>query len=99
MNVFNQFQAKFLTFLNMCLQFVFFAICILVDLTGQKSSLKKVKDVMFASAAFPIGVFVACIFWGLYAVDRELIFPVRCHLMGYIEAFSLSVIVRNEIRM
>jgi len=30
---------------------------------------------MFATAAFPIGIFVAAIFWGLYAVDRELIFP------------------------
>jgi len=68
-------QAKYLTFLNMCLQFIFFTLCILADFSGKKSKLKRIKDVVFASAAFPIGVFVAVIFWGLYALDRELIFP------------------------
>jgi hypothetical protein len=66
--------AKYLTFLNMCLQCVFFLVCLLADLTSSKS-VKKVKDLMFAGAAFPIGMFVAVIFWGLWAVDRELIFP------------------------
>merc|ERR1712130_5286 len=45
---------KYLTFLNMLLQLIFFII---------------------ASAAFPIGMFVGIIFWSLWAIDRELIFP------------------------
>lgn len=68
---------KYLTFLNMCLQLIFFTLCIVADFSGPKSRICRVKDVIFASAAFPIGVFVAVIFWGLYAVDRELIFPER----------------------
>jgi len=66
--------AKYLTFLNMCLQCIFFLVCLLADITSSKT-INKIKDVMFASAAFPIGIFVAVIFWGLWAVDRELIFP------------------------
>jgi hypothetical protein len=58
----------------MCLQCIFFLVCLLADITSSKT-INKVKDVMFASAAFPIGIFVAVIFWGLWAVDRELIFP------------------------
>jgi len=69
--------AKYLTFLNMCLQCIFFTLCLLADGLGNKSKINTVKDVIFASAAFPIGIFVAIIFWGLYAVDRELIFPAK----------------------
>jgi len=68
--------AKYLTFLNMCLQCLFFAICLLHDVTSSKL-IKKIKDIMFASAAFPIGIFVGVIFWGLWSVDRELIFPAK----------------------
>jgi len=30
---------------------------------------------IYASVVFPIGIFVVVTFWGLYAVDRELVFP------------------------
>ena len=68
---------KYLTFLNMVLQLVFFTLAFISNFTGKKSMVTKVKDVMFASAAFPIGMFVGIIFWSIWAVDRELIFPVR----------------------
>ena len=67
---------KYLTFLNMVLQFVFFTVALLANFTGKRSRLVRVRDVMFASAAFPIGMFVGLVFWGLWAIDRELIFPV-----------------------
>jgi len=66
---------KYLTFLNMCLQCIFFFICLLADFTSRNSSINKIKDIIFAGAAFPIGIFVGVIFWSLWAVDRELIFP------------------------
>ena len=68
---------KYLTFLNMVLQFVYFSLAFLSHFVSKKSSLVRVKDVMFASAAFPIGMFVGLVFWGLWAVDRELIFSVK----------------------
>ena len=63
---------KYLTFLNMLLQFIFFTIALLSNVI---KSLRGVRDLVFASAAFPIGMFVGIIFWSIWAVDRELIFP------------------------
>ena len=63
---------KYLTFLNMLLQFIFFTIALLSNFTKR---LHGVRDLLFASAAFPIGMFVGIIFWSIWAVDRELIFP------------------------
>merc|ERR1712241_267698 len=70
----NQFGGvwKYLTFLNMLLQFIFFTIALLSNFTKR---LHGVRDLVFASAAFPIGMFVGIIFWSIWAVDRELIFP------------------------
>jgi hypothetical protein len=69
--------AKYLTFLNMCLQLIFFSVCLLADCVKGESAVGRLKDVMFAGAAFPIGLFVAFIFWSLWAVDRELVFSAR----------------------
>ena len=69
----NQFGVwKYLTFLNMLLQFNFFTIALLSNFVKQ---LRPARDLIFASAAFPIGMFVGIIFWSIWAVDRELIFP------------------------
>ena len=40
-----------------------------------KGTLVRLEDFLFASLAFPIGMFVGLAFWGLYAVDRELVYP------------------------
>lgn len=68
---------KYLTFLNMVLQCIFFTLAFLSNFTGKKSGVAKVKDLVFASAAFPFGMFVGLVFWSLWAVDRELILPAR----------------------
>ena len=65
---------KYLTFLNMLLQFIFFIVAVLANFV---KSLRSTRDLIFASAAFPIGMFVGIIFWTLYHIDRKLIFPVE----------------------
>jgi len=81
----NQFagQWKYLTFWNMVLQLIYFAHCLLNDFYGtsslvkrERAYLQKVRDFMFGSLAFPLAWFVSITFWGLWAIDRELIFPV-----------------------
>lgn len=64
------------------IQTVYFVLCILNDLIGthevapKKTPLiRKVKDYVFASLAFPIAMNVGITFWTLMAIDRELVFP------------------------
>jgi len=92
-------HAKYLTFLNMCLQCLYFGVCLLADLAGRRSSINRLKDIMFASAAFPIGIFVAVIFWGLYAVDRELIFPAKLdgHFPAWLNHFMHTTVLPLQL--
>lgn len=39
------------------------------------NSLRTLKDYMFAAFAFPLALNVAISFWGLMAIDRELVLP------------------------
>ncbi|CAF1138909.1 unnamed protein product [Adineta ricciae] len=73
---------NFLTILNLHLQVVYFGVCILNFFLGtntvaleKRSLLQKLRDFLFAGAAFPIGMFVCITFWGLYHIDRKLIHP------------------------
>uniref|UniRef100_A0A8C0Q9R5 Androgen induced 1 n=1 Tax=Canis lupus familiaris TaxID=9615 RepID=A0A8C0Q9R5_CANLF len=79
---------KFLTFIDLVIQAVFFGICVLTDLSSlltrgsgnqeQERQLKKLislRDWMLAVLAFPVGVFVVAVFWIIYAYDREMIYP------------------------
>ncbi|XP_040292823.1 androgen-induced gene 1 protein-like [Bufo bufo] len=74
---------KFLTFLNQVIQTAFFGVCLLCDLlqiclsnrNRFCSVLTRLKDGVFAALAFPIGAFVFTSFWGIYAYDRELVYP------------------------
>jgi len=69
-------QWKFLTFWNLWIQFIYFTISFLSNLLGSKASkLQSVRDYMFATLAFPIGQFVGIVFWVLFHLDRELVFP------------------------
>ncbi|CAF1128122.1 unnamed protein product [Adineta steineri] len=43
--------------------------------TGKRSFLQKLRDLIYAGAAFPIGMYVCIAFWGISHVDRELIYP------------------------
>merc|ERR1712080_259538 len=58
------------------IQFIYFTISFLSNLLGSKASkLQSVRDYMFATLAFPIGQFVGIVFWVLFHLDRELVFP------------------------
>ncbi|KAM6977984.1 androgen dependent TFPI regulating protein 1 isoform 2-T2 [Aplochiton taeniatus] len=77
---------KYLTFLNLIMQTVFFGLCILIDIIhlilpakslrgGVPTLLVKLRDNIFTVLAFPVGSFVFTSFWTLYAYDRELVYP------------------------
>ncbi|XP_030625604.1 androgen dependent TFPI regulating protein 1 [Chanos chanos] len=77
---------KYLTFINLVMQTVFFGVCVLTDLihvvlpnkktrSGLPLLLTKIRDVFFTVLAFPVGTFVFLSFWSIYAYDRELVFP------------------------
>ncbi|XP_023942762.2 androgen-induced gene 1 protein [Bicyclus anynana] len=73
---------KYLTYLNAMLQTVYFTVALVNDLTGTNESspsnkplVRRTKDVLFSALAFPLAMFVGVTFWGIYAVDRELILP------------------------
>ncbi|XP_071401058.1 androgen dependent TFPI regulating protein 1 [Centroberyx affinis] len=77
---------KYLTFLNLVMQTVFFGLCVLIDIIhlilpakalrgGVPSLLVKLRDTLFTVLAFPIGSFVFSSFWSIYAYDRELVYP------------------------
>ncbi|XP_063078335.1 androgen-induced gene 1 protein [Engraulis encrasicolus] len=79
---------KFLTFINLVIQAVFFGVCVLTDLASllmkdafcqeqerQRKKLIGLRDWLMAVLAFPVGVFVVASFWTLYLYDRELIYP------------------------
>ncbi|XP_045475923.1 androgen-induced gene 1 protein-like isoform X2 [Harmonia axyridis] len=75
-------KLRFLTIWNMLLQGLFFTICLLNDIIGTNEPnpkktpiIRKVKDTLFTALAFPLSIFVGTTFWGIYAVDRELVFP------------------------
>lgn len=75
-------KLKFLTYWNALLQGLFFTICLMNDIFGNNEQnpkkpplIRKIKDAIFTSLAFPLSMFVSVTFWGIYLVDRELIFP------------------------
>ncbi|XP_018541980.1 androgen-dependent TFPI-regulating protein [Lates calcarifer] len=69
---------KYLTFLNLLLQMLFFGVAAVNDLqSGKKSesALNRCKDLIFSVFAFPVGMFVVLLFWTIFAYDRELVYP------------------------
>jgi len=73
---------KFLTFWDLVLQTFFFGFSVVLNLIswrtqqiGVITKLKKFRDFYFTVILFPLGLFVALTFWGLYVIDRELVFP------------------------
>ncbi|XP_041950971.1 androgen-induced gene 1 protein [Alosa pseudoharengus] len=79
---------KFLTFINLVIQTVFFGVGVLTDLTSlltkgaicqeqerQRRKLIGLRDWLMAVLAFPVGMFVVTMFWILYLFDRDLIYP------------------------
>lgn len=73
---------KYLTVLDAFLQAIYFTVALVNDFIGTNEAnprripaVRKIKDYIFSSLAFPIAFNVGISFWGLYAVDRELVFP------------------------
>ncbi|XP_071804632.1 androgen-induced gene 1 protein-like isoform X2 [Asterias amurensis] len=73
---------KFLTMWNMVFQLTYFFICCVSDLvtsSGAHSPITRkiasFRDWFLAAVAFPIGTLVVVVFWAIWAIDRELIFP------------------------
>ena len=68
---------KFLSHINLCIQLLFFSIQLLADLipVSHRKPFQKFSDVFFTCIAFPLAAIVTIVFWGFWAVDRELIYP------------------------
>ena len=73
---------KFLTHWNIFLQLAYFNLAFFNDIFGTESStkeassrLQKCRDFLFSTMAFPVGIFVPIIFWILFNIDRNLVFP------------------------
>jgi len=70
---------KYLTYWNLIAQFLFFGLSFIIDFMKPPSSsyhkFTKIRDKMYAGIVMPYGVFVVAVFWILYSIDRELIFP------------------------
>lgn len=74
---------RYLTYINLNVQFVIFTLCVLQDILMALSfnvsginKIKNVKDLLYISVAYPLCLFVLSTFWIIYAIDRELILPV-----------------------
>ncbi|XP_051508118.1 androgen-dependent TFPI-regulating protein-like isoform X1 [Myxocyprinus asiaticus] len=71
---------KYLTFLNLVLQMVFFGLASVNDLqpVGKASKISLLclcKDLLFSVFVFPVGMFVVLLFWLIFAYDRQLVYP------------------------
>ncbi|KAK7075068.1 hypothetical protein SK128_007574 [Halocaridina rubra] len=73
---------KYLTFWDMLIQFMFFILAFINDIVGtntavsrNQAKLQKIRDFFFSTVVFSCGTFVTLSFWGIYNVDRNLIFP------------------------
>ncbi|XP_049856042.1 androgen-induced gene 1 protein-like isoform X1 [Schistocerca gregaria] len=75
-------KLQFLTFWNAILQSVYFVVCVTNDCIGTNENnpnrpplIRRLKDYLQPVLAFPVALFVGATFWGLYAIDRELVLP------------------------
>ena len=68
---------KYLTHINQWVQLVFFSLQLLNDITPcrYKKGLQKISSFLFTTLAFPVSALVTLTFWGLYAIDRRLVYP------------------------
>ncbi|XP_066121019.1 androgen-dependent TFPI-regulating protein [Saccopteryx bilineata] len=74
-------QWKYLTFLNLFLQAIFYGVACLDDVLKRIKEKKDIKfitafrDLLFTTLAFPISTFVFLSFWILFLYDRDLVYP------------------------
>ena len=69
---------KFLTHINQWVQLFYFSVQFVTDILP-KSSFKRIAtkyvDIIFTTIAFPLAWFIVFTFWGIYAYDRQLVYP------------------------
>ena len=65
---------KYIPYINVWLQLLFFSLQLTVDITDSKS-LQRVSSFIFTTMAFPISTSIVIIFWPIYLTDHNLIFP------------------------
>uniref|UniRef100_A0A670XNY4 Androgen dependent TFPI regulating protein n=1 Tax=Pseudonaja textilis TaxID=8673 RepID=A0A670XNY4_PSETE len=72
---------KYLSFLNVVLQVVFYAVSLLTSafilMKKQRTATFMIsfKDLIFSSLVFPLSTFVFATFWSMYLYDRDLLYP------------------------
>ncbi|XP_020800763.1 androgen-induced gene 1 protein isoform X2 [Drosophila serrata] len=73
---------KFLTFLCAIIQALYYTVSLVNDFVGTNEltpkkppAVRRFKDWLMATLAFPVAINVGVTFWTLYAIDRELVFP------------------------
>ncbi|KAK3087759.1 hypothetical protein FSP39_010246 [Pinctada imbricata] len=70
---------------DLIIQTLYFGVSLANDICGsnvrpshkgqQRSKLQTWRDNMLATVVFPVGTFTVLTFWGIYAVDRDLVHP------------------------
>jgi len=75
-------KTQFLSYWSLIIQTFYYIICLVNDFIGTNEvapkrvpGVRKLKDYLMATLAFPVALNVGITFWSLYAIDRELVFP------------------------
>jgi len=78
----RQFKRRFLTNWTYTVQMVYFFLCVIAHLLSVVPFLKKIKEKVdslsnhiFTTIATPVALMVSIVFWAVFAIDRELIYP------------------------
>ncbi|XP_061379214.1 androgen-induced gene 1 protein-like [Danaus plexippus] len=101
-------RSMFLTIWCLVLQTIYHLVSFLNDIAGSNARapkkppvIRKIKDTLF-SVAFTAAIYVSLAFWGIYAVDRDLIFPdsiakIYTPLFNHIMHTTVSVFILIEL--
>ncbi|XP_075217321.1 androgen-dependent TFPI-regulating protein-like [Lycorma delicatula] len=80
--ILQEYSFRFLTNWTFILQTVYFVSCVFDDLLELisgierfKSKFRNIKTYFFTSIVCPVATLVTFTFWGIWAIDRNLIFP------------------------
>lgn len=79
----RRFRAGYLTGWNFCFQTVFLTLSLTYDVlewldrheTELAKKLKYYRDVLFCGLVLPMTMFISTMFWTVFLIDRELVFP------------------------
>ncbi|XP_041632042.1 androgen-induced gene 1 protein isoform X3 [Drosophila kikkawai] len=75
-------KIKFLSYWSLIIQALYYTVSLVNDFVGTNEltpkkppAVRRFKDWLMATLAFPVAINVGVTFWTLYAIDRELVFP------------------------